>query len=223
MRATVARTRACRISSVSSSSSKVTTSLMLRTPRFRSSPSAMISRMTMGEREMAFMTRICPRSMRLAISTSPSRVSSGTVPISRRYMRTGSLVFSRVPGERSSSTSSDSSPASCSSSRSAAPRRLSPESTSMPWVLMVVSRSSRSSGDVMSPGSRSLTSPKVRYPFSLPVSMMRSTSSSYLSSSSATDWRSSQMPTQRWAHIRWDARTVSLRRHEGLPQCNRGC
>ena len=35
----------------------------------------------------------------------------------------------------------------------------SPESTSMPWVLMVVSRSSRSSGVVMSPGSRSLTSP----------------------------------------------------------------
>ena len=33
--------------------------------------------MTMGEREMAFMTRIWPRSMRLAISTSPSRVSSG--------------------------------------------------------------------------------------------------------------------------------------------------
>ena len=28
------------------------------------------------------------------METSPSRVSSGTVPISRRYMRTGSLVFS---------------------------------------------------------------------------------------------------------------------------------
>ena len=112
MRPTVARTRACRISSVSSSSSKVTTSLMLRTPRRRSSPRPTISRMTMGEREMAFMTRSWPRSMRLAISTSPSRVSSGTVPISRRYMRTGSLVFSSVPGERSSSTSSDSSPAS---------------------------------------------------------------------------------------------------------------
>ena len=31
--------------------------------------------------------------MRLAISTSPSRVSSETEPILRRYMRTGSLVF----------------------------------------------------------------------------------------------------------------------------------
>ena len=31
-----------------------------------------------------------PASMRRAISTSPSRVSSGTRPISRRYMRTGS-------------------------------------------------------------------------------------------------------------------------------------
>ena len=98
MRATVARTRACTTSSVSSSSSKITTSFTLRTPRFRSSPSATISRITMGEREMALSTRFWPRSMRLAISTSPSRVSSGTVPISRRYMRTGSLVFSSVPG-----------------------------------------------------------------------------------------------------------------------------
>ena len=89
-----------------SSSSKSTTSLMERTPRFRSSPMATISRMTMGERDSAFSTRSWPRSMRLAISTSPSRVSSGTVPISRRYMRTGSLVFSSAPGVRSSSTSS---------------------------------------------------------------------------------------------------------------------
>ena len=44
--------------------------------------------------------------MRLAMATSPSRVSSGTVPISRRYMRTGSLVLSRAPGVRSSSGSS---------------------------------------------------------------------------------------------------------------------
>ena len=33
------------------------------------------SRITMGERDSALSTRICPRSMRLAISTSPSRVS----------------------------------------------------------------------------------------------------------------------------------------------------
>jgi hypothetical protein len=33
-----------------------------------------------------------PSSMRLAISISPSRVSSSTVPISRMYMRTGSVV-----------------------------------------------------------------------------------------------------------------------------------
>ncbi len=107
MRETVERTRACTTSSVSSSSSKITTSLTLRTPRFKSSPRATISRITMGEREMALSTRSWPRSMRLAISTSPSRVSSGTVPISRRYMRTGSFVFSRVPGVRSSSPSSD--------------------------------------------------------------------------------------------------------------------
>jgi len=39
-------------------------------------------------------TRASPASIRCAISTSPSRSSSLTVPISRRYMRTGSLVFS---------------------------------------------------------------------------------------------------------------------------------
>ena len=33
-----------------------------------------------GERESAFSTRSCPRSMRLAMSTSPSRVSRGTPP-----------------------------------------------------------------------------------------------------------------------------------------------
>ena len=55
---------------------------------------------------MVFSTSSCPRSMRLAMATSPSRVSSGTVPISRRYMRTGSLVFSSIPGVRSSSLSS---------------------------------------------------------------------------------------------------------------------
>ena len=103
--------RFCRMSSVISSSSNVTTSLIERTPFLRSSPKASSSWMTIGDRESAFSTRICPRSMRLAISTSPSRVSKGTVPISRKYMRTGSLVFSSAPGVRSSSTSSPASSA----------------------------------------------------------------------------------------------------------------
>ena len=162
--------RFCRISSVISSSSKVTTSLIERTFFLRSSPRASSSRITMGERDSALSTRICPRSMRLAISTSPSRVSSGTVPISRRYMRTGSLVFSRAPGVRSSSTSS---PSSLSSNflSSAAEGSLGPSSTSMPCVPIVVSRSSRSSGLCTSCGMRSLTWSYVRYPFSLPVSI----------------------------------------------------
>ena len=57
-------------------------------------------------REIDLMTESLPRSMRRAISTSPSRVSRGTVPISRRYIRTGSLVLSSAPGVRSSSSSS---------------------------------------------------------------------------------------------------------------------
>ena len=76
---------------------------MDRAPLRKSSPTAINSLMTIGERVIDFITTSCPRSMRLAIVTSPSRVSSGTVPISRKYMRTGSLVFSSEPGVRSRS------------------------------------------------------------------------------------------------------------------------
>ena len=48
--------------------------------------------MVAGEAEIASIIAIRPPSMRLAISISPSRVSSSTVPISRMYMRTGSVV-----------------------------------------------------------------------------------------------------------------------------------
>ena len=48
--------------------------------------------MVAGEAEIASIMAIRPPSMRLAISISPSRVSSSTVPISRMYMRTGSVV-----------------------------------------------------------------------------------------------------------------------------------
>ncbi len=47
-----------------------------------------------------FLASMSPRSMRLASDTSCSAVSSGTLPISRRYMRTGSLLA--VLMERSS-------------------------------------------------------------------------------------------------------------------------
>ena len=80
----------------------------------------------------------------------------GTVPISRKYMRTGSLVFSRAPGVRSSSTSSPSSPSSNFLS-SAAEGSLGPSSTSIPCVPIVVSRSSKSSGLTTSCGMSSLT------------------------------------------------------------------
>ena len=67
---------------------------------------ATISWIASGARESDLRTVFWPRSMRRAISTSPSRVSSGTAPISRRYMRTGSLTFSPTPAGRSRSRSS---------------------------------------------------------------------------------------------------------------------
>ena len=104
----------------------------------------------MGVRAMTRRTAFLPRSMRLAISTSPSRVSSGTVPISRRYMRTGSLVLSRVPGVRSSSAPS---------SPSLASRNFCSESTtSMPMDPNMEKMSSSSSDELISEGSMSLTS-----------------------------------------------------------------
>ena len=139
----------------------------------------MIARATVGVREIDLITASLPRSMRLAISTSPSRVRSGTVPISRRYIRTGSLVLSSAPGVRSSSSSSAPSPVRSSSLSS---RYFWSESTtSMPALPNVLNRSSSSSDDVMSAGSSSLTSSYSRYPFSLPMAMSCLTSS-YFSS-----------------------------------------
>jgi hypothetical protein len=70
---------------------------------------------------MASIMAIRPPSMRLAISISPSRVSSSTVPISRMYMRTGSVV-------RPNSLSTVDRAASASSSAS---------STVAPWARVV--------------------------------------------------------------------------------------
>ncbi len=67
--------------------------------------------MVAGEAEIASIIAIRPPSMRLAISISPSRVSSSTVPISRMYMRTGSVVRpnSLSTVERAASASSSAS------------------------------------------------------------------------------------------------------------------
>ncbi len=79
--------------SASSSSASLTTSLT-RIFCFRSlSPRSRISSMATLELSTTCNTRRSPSSMRLAISTSPSRVSRDTDPILRKYMRTGSLVL----------------------------------------------------------------------------------------------------------------------------------
>ena len=70
--------------SLRSSSCSVTSSRRVRSPRRSCSPSAMMTCAAVVVREMVLMTVRRPRSMRLAMATSPSRVSSGTVPISRQ-------------------------------------------------------------------------------------------------------------------------------------------
>ena len=104
-----------------------------------------------------------PASMRFAIAISPSRDSNSTVPISRRYMRTGSSV--RSPGSdfltsvtafcvtSTSSLSVSSSASSFSSSASAS----SASETLMPMSDSIDMMSSICSGEVVSEGSTSLS------------------------------------------------------------------
>ncbi len=114
-------------SSVSSSSSNCTISLIDRAPLRKSSPTAINSLITIGDRVIDFITTSCPRSIRFAMVTSPSRVNSGTVPISRKYMRTGSFVFSSDPGVKSRSLPPSSE---CASSLTTASRSPASEDTS---------------------------------------------------------------------------------------------
>ncbi len=98
MRRTLSMTRhtrsVCHFSSnsASSSSMSLTTSLTRTLPLRSLSPISRSSSMAALELSTAWRILRSPSSMRLAISTSPSRVSSETEPILRRYMRTGSLV-----------------------------------------------------------------------------------------------------------------------------------
>ena len=104
-----------------------------------------------------------PASMRLAMAISPSRDSSSTEPISRRYMRTGSsvrsvglgaglrggghgLARSTARGRSSSSPASSPSAASCASSLSSLSTTLMPMSESIAIVSSICSEETSSDG-----------------------------------------------------------------------------
>jgi hypothetical protein len=61
-------------------------------PSFRASRHATMARIVIGFSQMPPIIISRPASIRLAMAISPSRDSSSTEPISRRYMRTGSSV-----------------------------------------------------------------------------------------------------------------------------------
>src|SRR6185369_4286421 len=157
--------------------------------------------------------------MRFAIATSPSRVSSGTTPISRRYSRTGSFVFSSAPAERSSSMSSSSASSSssvadaaaCSSSRS------SQSATGMFEPSSFCSTSSMSSGDTTLSGNSRFRSSNVRYFLSPPSSSSRSiTSSRSLSSIVLTVYSSEYLSDTRGRFVLWLQHRLALRRELNL-------
>ena len=96
-----------------------------------------------------------PASMRLAMAISPSRESSSTEPISRRYMRTGSSVRSKA-GLPSVATTADSSrattappSAAVSSPCSSFSTTLTPISESMARVSSICSEVTSSDGSTL--------------------------------------------------------------------------
>ncbi len=99
--------------------------------------------------------------MRLAILSSPSRVSNSTVPISRMYMRTGSVVR---PNSESTLASAAAAASAASSSETAESLRVESSSagavscTSIPMSLIMRTMSSICSGSTMPSGRWSLTS-----------------------------------------------------------------
>ncbi len=115
-------------------------------------------------------TWLIPSSIRLAISISPSRVNSSTVPISRIYIRTGSVVrpssLSTLTRAWAASSTASSSAVVSDIIRSSASGALS--NTWMPISLIMRIISSIWSESIMSCGRWSFTSAKVRYPCSLP-------------------------------------------------------
>ena len=131
--------------------------------RSRMRPSSSASRQARMASKVSGLSQIPPiiasrpASIRLAMAISPSRDSSSTDPISRRYMRTGSSVR---PISSSSilppfTTSSSSSPAGLRSSRSSlssSSMTFTPISES--WVMM----SSICSDDIWSDGSAAFSS-----------------------------------------------------------------
>jgi len=144
-----------------SSSSMLSTMLLTRSsPSLSSLPIPTMSFTEVSTLKTASVISLSPSSIFLAISTSSSRFSSETRPISRRYIFTGSPVRA-VPGSRASSSSSSSSLTSAASSTVFLRMIFSPLSVSMmsmffsPKSMMI---SSIWSDDTMSEGSISLTS-----------------------------------------------------------------
>ena len=167
-------------------------------PSFNSSRQMMTAWKVSGLSQSPAIIASRPASMRLAMAISPSRDSSSTEPISRRYMRTGSSVRSDgsffsvvasalVLASTTSRPDSSSSSSSCSSAAfSVSPS--SPSASSVSTTLMPISESiammsSICSGEVDSDGSTALSASKVTKPRFLAALIIFLTPASLRSSS----------------------------------------
>ena len=167
-------------------------------PSFNSSRQMMTAWKVSGLSQSPAIIASRPASIRLAMAISPSRDSSSTEPISRKYMRTGSSV--RSDGSFFSATASDfdllsttSRPVSSSSSSSCSSAAFSvspssPSASSVSTTLMPISESiammsSICSGEVDSDGSTALSASKVTKPRFLAALIIFLTPASLRSSS----------------------------------------
>src|SRR5674476_907585 len=122
--------------------------------------------------------------MRLASETSSTAVRSGTLPISPKYMRTGSLVGDLT--ERSSFGAASGSPVGSLSAAGPSPSMMSmPRSTRTPWI------SSTCSAVRSTSCSAAASCAPVTYPCSCPSSIRPLTSSAHSAASSGDAARSS--------------------------------
>ncbi len=153
--------------SPSTRSSILSSSFSMRPARSR------ICATVIGHAEIAMIMCFRPSSIRLAISISPSRVRSSTEPISRMYIRTGSVV--RPNSESSVDTAASAASSTSSAGVVGAASDISSDSASgassytwMPMSPIMLTMPSICSASSTSSGRWSLISANVRKPRSLP-------------------------------------------------------
>ena len=150
------------VSSASGSKKLIMTSVSLASSARTLSHSSSRNSMARGNWASESLTWSKPSSIRLAMEISPSRVSSSTVPISRMYIRTGSVVRPNSASTLASAAAASSAASSLLSTLSSVRMKVSASGafsrTDIPMSLIMLIISSTCSGSTILSGKWSLTS-----------------------------------------------------------------